>query len=109
MTSVSPPPCPECSTATERIEVEGEEVWSCTARDCTRRTYGTGDENDDDFLPGYTEADSDGAVLVFRGNGEVDIEATGELAAQDGPGDEDDPDDDAGHAAPQTAPGRQSP
>ncbi|WP_157856040.1 hypothetical protein [Streptomyces aureocirculatus] len=47
MTSVTPPPCPDCSTVTERIEVEDEAVWHCTAPDCTRRTYGTGDENDD--------------------------------------------------------------
>ena len=82
------PPCPQCSTATERIEVEGEEVWRCTAPDCSRRTYGTGDPEDDDALPGYSEADEDGAVLIFRGTGEIDVEATAELAAQDGPDDE---------------------
>ncbi|MFF4410142.1 hypothetical protein [Streptomyces sp. NPDC001404] len=112
MTSITPPPCPDCSTVTERIEAEGEEVWRCTAPDCTRRTYGTGDPDDDDYLPGYSETDENGAVIIFRGNGEVDIEATAELAAQDGPDDEDDgqdPDDEAGHAAPLTAPVRRSP
>lgn len=78
------PLCPDCSTATERIEVEGEEVWRCTAPDCTRRTYGTGDQDADDALPPYTETDEDGAVIVYHGSGEVDVEATAELAAQDG-------------------------
>jgi hypothetical protein len=91
--SVTPPPCPECQAVTEPIEVEGEEVWSCTAPDCTRRTYGTGDPDDDDFLPGYTETDEHGTVFIFHGHGEVDIEATAELAAQDGPDDEDDDQD----------------
>ncbi|WP_247721210.1 hypothetical protein [Streptomyces sennicomposti] len=85
------PPCPDCATATERIEVEGEEVWRCTAPDCTRRTYGTGDPDDDDALPPYTETDTDGAVTVYHGTGEIDLEATAELAAQDDP--DDDPDD----------------
>lgn len=89
MTSITPPPCPDCSTVTERIEVEGEEVWRCTAPDCTRRTYGTGDENDDQDLPPYSETDAGGAVVCFHGTGEVDLEATAELAAQDGPDDED--------------------
>ncbi|MFC8223590.1 hypothetical protein ACFUTY_36165 [Streptomyces sp. NPDC057362] len=84
------PRCPDCSAATERIEVEGEEVWRCTAPDCTRRTYGTGDPDDDDALPPYTETDETGAVLIHHGTGEVDIEATAELAAQDGPDEDDD-------------------
>lgn len=67
---------------TERTEVEGEEVWRCTAPDCTRRTYGTSD---------------------------IDFEATAELTAQDGPEDEADQDDDAGHAPPLTAPVCRSP
>lgn len=79
---------------TERIQVEGEEVWRCTAPDCTRRTYGTGDENDDQDLPSYSETEADGAVVCFHGTGEVDFEATAELAAQDDPADEN-PDDDA--------------
>ncbi|MFJ8351269.1 hypothetical protein ACIQ9J_33885 [Streptomyces sp. NPDC094153] len=108
MTSVTPPPCPDCSTVTERIEVEGEgeEVWRCTAPDCTRRTYGTGDENDDFDLPSYSETDEHGAVVIYHGTGEVDFEATAELAAQDGPDDEDDdqePDDGAGSVASPTA------
>lgn len=77
------PACPECSTATERIEVEGEEVWRCTAPGCSRRTYGTGDPDDDDNLPPYTETDEDGAAVCFHGTGEVDVEATAELAAQE--------------------------
>lgn len=82
------PPCPDCSTATERIEVEGEEVWRRMSPYCTRRTYGTGDPDTDDALPPCTETDADGAVFVHHGTGEVDIEATAELAAQDGPADE---------------------
>lgn len=81
----STPPCPDCSTATEPLDVEGERVWHCTAADCTRRTYGTGDPDDDDDLPPYTETDPDGATIVYHGNGEIDIEATAELAAQDSP------------------------
>ncbi|MET8816654.1 hypothetical protein ABZW47_32255 [Streptomyces sp. NPDC004549] len=85
----STPPCPDCSTTTEPVDIEGERVWRCTAADCTRRTYGTGDPDDDDDLPPYTETDPDGATIVYHGTGEIDIEATAELAAQDGP-DEDD-------------------
>ncbi|MGW6605165.1 hypothetical protein [Streptomyces sp. NPDC055036] len=103
MTSVTPPPCPDCSTVTERIEVEGEKVWRCTAADCTRRTYGTGDENDDFDLPSYSETDENGAVIIYHGTGDTDFEATAELAAQDGPDDEDQ-DDDAGPSAPPAAP-----
>ncbi|WP_093804065.1 hypothetical protein [Streptomyces sp. Wb2n-11] len=72
------PQCRDCSTATERIEVE--EVWRCTAPDCTRRTYGTG--NPDDALSAYTETC---AVFICHGTDEVDVKATAELAAQDGP------------------------
>ncbi|MEU5200394.1 hypothetical protein AB0G86_41200 [Streptomyces scabiei] len=84
-------PCPDCSTATEPVDVEGERVWRCSAADCTRRTYGTGDPDDDDALPSYIETDADGTTIVYHGTGEIDIEATGELAAQDGS------DDDAQH------------
>ncbi|MFJ5820043.1 hypothetical protein ACIQGT_40090 [Streptomyces sp. NPDC093108] len=87
----STPPCPDCSTDTEPVDVEGERVWRCTAADCTRRTYGTGDPDDDDDLPPYTETDPDGATIVYHGTGEIDIETTAELAAQGGP-DEDDQD-----------------
>lgn len=108
MTSVNPPLCPDCSTVTEGIEVEGEKVWHCTAPDCTRRTYGTGDEDDDFDLPSYSETDEDGAVIIYHGTGDIDIEATAELASQDGPDDQDQ-DDDAGPAAPLTAPVHRSP
>ncbi|MCX4681381.1 hypothetical protein OG413_39995 [Streptomyces sp. NBC_01433] len=81
----SVPSCPDCSTETEPVDVEGERAWRCTAPDCTRRTYGTGDPDDDDALPPYTETDEDGAQIVYHGSGEIDIEATAELAAQDGP------------------------
>ncbi|MFD5236062.1 hypothetical protein [Streptomyces tendae] len=80
------PTCPECATITERIEVEGEQVWRCTAPGCGRRTYGTGDQDDDQDLPPYTETDETGAVICYHGDGEVDIEATAELAAQDDDG-----------------------
>ncbi|GAA2720571.1 MULTISPECIES: hypothetical protein [Streptomyces] len=79
------PTCPDCSSETEPVDVEGERIWRCTARDCTRRTYGTGDPDDDDALPPYTETDEDGDTIVYRGTGDIDIEATAELAAQNGP------------------------
>jgi hypothetical protein len=89
------PPCPECATETEPIVVEGEDVFRCPAPGCGRRTYGTDPEDDQD-LPSYTETDEDGAVFVFHGTGEVDVEATAELAAPGGPDDEDqDPGPDA--------------
>lgn len=84
--SVTLLPCPACQSVTEPVMVEGEEVWRCTAPGSTRRTYGTDDFN----LPSYSETDSDGTVVCFHGTGEVDIEATAELAAQDGPGENDD-------------------
>ncbi|KAB7833541.1 hypothetical protein [Streptomyces mobaraensis] len=73
--------------------VDGEEVWRCPAPGCGRRTYGTGDPDDDQQLPPYTEADETGAVICHHGDGTVDLEATAELAAQDGPGPEDGPDE----------------
>lgn len=81
----SAPSCPDCSTDTEQIDVEDEKVWRCTAPDCTRRTYGTGNPDDDEDLPPYTETDEDGATIVYHGTGEVDVETTAELAAQRGP------------------------
>ncbi|MDF3303070.1 hypothetical protein [Streptomyces tropicalis] len=81
----SPPTCPDCSTATEPVDVEDERVWRCTAADCNRRTYGTGDPDDDETLPSYTETDADGATIVYHGTGEIDIETTAELASQDRP------------------------
>ncbi|MDH6129407.1 zf-TFIIB domain-containing protein [Kitasatospora sp. GP82] len=83
---VSSPACPECSGPTLPLTVQGEDIWRCPA--CGRRTYGTGDEDDVD-LPSYTETEPDGTVFIYHGNGEVDLEATAELASQDGP----DPDD----------------
>ncbi|MEU7031603.1 hypothetical protein AB0A60_33510 [Streptomyces sp. NPDC046275] len=80
----SPPTCPDCSTDTEQIDVEGEKVWRCTAPDCDRRTYGTGDPYDDQDLPSYTEADADGTTIVYHGTGEIDVETTAELASQEG-------------------------
>ncbi|MEU7195587.1 hypothetical protein AB0B04_18955 [Streptomyces xinghaiensis] len=87
----APPFCPVCSTVTERIDVEDEEgkVWRCTAPDCARRTYGTGDPEDDDELSPYIGTDEDGATTIYHGTGDIDIEATAELAAQDGPEEED--------------------
>ncbi|MCQ4045806.1 hypothetical protein ACFOSC_27680 [Streptantibioticus rubrisoli] len=85
------PPCPHCSTATEPIEAEGEEMWHCPA--CGRRTYGTGDPDDDVDLPPYSEVDEAGAVLLYYGDGTLDEEATAEYAPQEGPDDEDDQDE----------------
>ncbi|MFE7352410.1 hypothetical protein ACFU8Q_04210 [Streptomyces sp. NPDC057543] len=50
--------------------------------------HGTGNK-DDDALPSYTETDADGAVLVYHGTGHLDLEATAELASQDGPDEKD--------------------
>ncbi|MGV9267398.1 hypothetical protein ACWDRR_22355 [Kitasatospora sp. NPDC003701] len=76
-----PPACPDCSGCTAPLSVGGELVWGCPS--CGRRTYGSGDENDDDDLPSYTETGPDGSVFVYHGNGELDIEATAEWASQD--------------------------
>lgn len=89
MTTTGTPPCPECSTETVPLTVDGEDVWRCPDPECGRRTYGTGSEDDDRALPTYTETGADGAVLVYHGNGHLDLEATAELAAQDGPDEED--------------------
>ncbi|MEU0032032.1 hypothetical protein [Streptomyces sp. NPDC006335] len=89
------PQYPDCSTDTERSEVEGEEVWRCTAPDFTRRTYGNGEDDPTDReqpAPADTETDQEGAVFVHHGTGAGGIEATAELATQDGHG-EDDPAD----------------
>lgn len=77
---LSAPLCPECAAATQPFEAEGEALWRCPA--CCRRTYGTDDPDHDADLPSYTEADADGSVTVYRGSGEVDIEATAEWASQ---------------------------
>ncbi|MFF4607771.1 hypothetical protein ACFY12_34160 [Streptomyces sp. NPDC001339] len=90
MTSVTPPPCADCSTVTERITVEGEDLFRCPA--CGLRTFGTGDENDDQDLPSFSEVDENGAVIIYHGDGEPDFEATAEFP-QDDDGDEDDLDD----------------
>ncbi|MFD5079674.1 hypothetical protein [Streptomyces sp. NPDC058371] len=90
----SVPFCPNCGAETEPLDVEGERVWRCTAPDCTRRTYGTGNPDDDDELPSYTEDDGlrmDALFDVRQERGEIDIEATAELAAPGGP-DEDEQD-----------------
>ncbi|MEU6103315.1 hypothetical protein [Streptomyces flaveolus] len=78
------PACPHCSTSTTRIDVDGEDVWLCNAPDCARRTYGTGDPDDDDMLPTYTTTDDNGTTTIYHGTGSIDIEATAELAAQTG-------------------------
>ncbi|MFE8941164.1 hypothetical protein ACFYNX_27280 [Streptomyces sp. NPDC007872] len=79
----SPPTCPDCSTDTEQIDVEGEKAWRCTAADCNRRIYSTGDPDDDKDLPPYTETETDGATIVYHGTDEIDIETTAELASQE--------------------------
>ncbi|MFJ3365834.1 hypothetical protein [Streptomyces anthocyanicus] len=86
---LSSPACPECSTATGPLTVDGENIWRCLDPGCGRRTYGSDDLYDED-LPPYTETDADGAVFVYHGTGDLDLEATAELASQDGPDDEDD-------------------
>lgn len=73
------PPCPECASPTEPITVAGEELWRCPTLGCGRRTYGTGNEDDDEDLPPYRENG-----INYRGNGEIDIESTGEWDAQFG-------------------------
>ncbi|MFD7853525.1 hypothetical protein ACFV6B_04405 [Streptomyces microflavus] len=78
---------------TEQIEVESEEVWRCTAPDCARRTYGTGDENDDFDLPSHSETDENGVVIIYHGADGIDFEATSELASHDGPDDRGQDDD----------------
>ncbi|MFI5987093.1 hypothetical protein ACIBEA_40290 [Streptomyces sp. NPDC051555] len=87
MTSITPS-CVECGTAAEPIVVEGEDAFRCLAPECGRRTYGTGAPGNDQDLPSYTETGADGAVVIYHGTGEVDIEATAENAAQ-GESDED--------------------
>ncbi|MFJ8855205.1 hypothetical protein [Streptomyces sp. NPDC102437] len=87
------PACPECETATEPILVEGEDLFRCLAPGCGRRTYGTGDANDDQDLPSYSEVDEDGVVVIYHGTGEPDFEATAEYRSQDGPDEEDGLDD----------------
>ncbi|WP_327332946.1 AAA family ATPase [Streptomyces anulatus] len=69
--------------------VDGEDIWRCSAPECGRRTYGTCDPDDDQELPSYTETGADGTVLVYHGTGHLDLEATAELASQDGPGEDD--------------------
>ncbi|NMI63196.1 hypothetical protein [Streptomyces sp. RLA2-12] len=85
------PPCPGCAATTEPIQMEGEDLFRCPA--CGRRTYGTGDEDDDQTLPPYSETGEDGSVFIYHGNGEPDFEATAELASQEDPGNEDGLDD----------------
>ncbi|MET9396011.1 hypothetical protein [Kitasatospora sp. NPDC002965] len=87
-----PPACPDCSATTLPLSVEGEQLWVCPS--CGRRTYGTGDEDDDADLPSYTETGPDGAVFVHHGTGEVDIEATAEWATQDRADEDGDEDED---------------
>ena len=96
----SPPSCPDCVTDTEQIDVEGETVWRCTAPDCNRRTYGTGNPDDDEDLPSYTQSDADGATIVYHGTGEIDIETTAELAAGEAEEDGEDDDGDDGLTCP---------
>ncbi|MFJ2778224.1 hypothetical protein [Kitasatospora sp. NPDC087315] len=90
------PDCPECSGSTLPFSVDGEDIWRCPA--CGRRTYGTGNEDDDGALPTYTETCSDDTMIIYHGRGEVDLEASAELASQDGPDDEDEYDHEDTHA-----------
>lgn len=92
-----PPPCPhpQCAHPTEPVTADGEDIWRCPA--CGRRTYGTENPDDDDQLPAFSEMGEDGVTICYLGTGDIDFEATAELAAQDGPDDEDDLE--AAHAA----------
>ncbi|MFG2844223.1 hypothetical protein ACGF12_13775 [Kitasatospora sp. NPDC048296] len=83
----STPACPQCAGPTLPLPVGGEGIWRCPA--CGRRTYGTGDEDDDVDLPSYSETDEHGAVTIYHGHGEVDLEASAELASQDSADDAD--------------------
>ncbi|MFY0516019.1 AAA family ATPase [Streptomyces anulatus] len=85
MTATSTPLCPECLAPTVPLPVDGENIWRCSAPECGRRTYGTCDPDDDQDLPSYTETDADGTVLIYHGTGHLDLEATAELASQNGP------------------------
>ncbi|MET8680984.1 hypothetical protein ABZW18_26235 [Streptomyces sp. NPDC004647] len=80
-TSRSLPSCPECGAGTEPLGTGNGEVFRCLV--CGRRTLGTGDEEDDHNLDPYEE---DG--ICYHGNGEIDVEATGELQSQYGPDDD---------------------
>ncbi|MER6125368.1 hypothetical protein ABT173_22585 [Streptomyces sp. NPDC001795] len=86
----APPPCPQCAYPTEPFAACGEDIWRCPR--CGRRTYGTGDPDDDDQLPAFSETDAEGRLVCYLGTGDIDVEATAELAAQDAPDDEDDED-----------------
>jgi hypothetical protein len=60
------------------MEFEGFDFFNCAA--CGRRSF-CSDDYDDSELPSYTQ-EEDGVVVIYHGIGEVDIEATAELAAQ---------------------------
>ncbi|WP_331718756.1 hypothetical protein [Streptomyces sp. NBC_00212] len=61
---ISSPPCPECSTPTLPLAVDGEDIWRCPP--CGRRTYGTDDLHDED-LSSYAETDQDDYEAAHAG------------------------------------------
>lgn len=84
-----PPRCPDpqCAHPTEPFTADGEDIWRCPR--CGRRTYGTGYLDDDGQLPTFSETGEDGVTICYLSTGDIDFEATAELAAQDGPDDDD--------------------
>ncbi|WP_316782968.1 TFIIB-type zinc ribbon-containing protein [Streptomyces sasae] len=74
------PACPQCSTPMHPMTSDGYTFFRCPA--CGRRSFCSSD--DDTELPSYSQKE-DGGVVIYHGTGEVDVEATAELAAQDAP------------------------
>jgi hypothetical protein len=60
------------------MDFEGFDFFHCPS--CGRRSF-CADEVDDSELPSYSQEEN-GAVVIYHGNGEVDVEATAELAPQ---------------------------
>ncbi|WP_344406954.1 hypothetical protein [Streptomyces longisporus] len=60
------------------MELDGFDFFNCPA--CGRRSF-CSDDYDDSELPCYSQ-EEDGLVVIYHGHGEIDVEATAELAAQ---------------------------
>ncbi|MGW0647329.1 TFIIB-type zinc ribbon-containing protein [Streptomyces umbrinus] len=70
--------CPECGTRMAPMEFDGFDFFHCPA--CGRRSF-CSVEADDSDLPSFSQ-EEDGAVVVYHGTGDIDIETTAELASQ---------------------------